>query len=1038
MSVTLLSPFDTFSVRTPLFSFEQILQKLKDENSILDLFNNPEIQEAIYIASPSLFDELNKNSNKDGTKNNHELVFAFTKYLIRMSTRCTPFGLFAGCSSGSQGSKNEIRLALFQEYKKHVRLDSLYSFHLANEIGKIDAIREKLKYAFNPTLYCVGNFFRYIFFDLKDNVKIYKTAEILSSSTFNILRQKVTGKVTINDLIDILSESGMTHIDANNYINILIDSQVLINDLEPKLTGGDMLFQIITRLKKLNSKEESINNLIFDLSKVLDLIFDLSNSKIGVELSCYKLLEKSIMSLPVKIQGMTKIQIDLEKPVLNATLSKNVYQDVQDALKFLFKLNTFEPNYYLEKFKQLFLEKYQDQEISLLEVLDPDIGLYYPVDSSGLMNPLVDDLSYINDFANSTHEKSELQLYISNIFLEAIGTNLYEVQLHGYNFDNITHNSTDNLGETYSAIISIANENSEQIICLNEHVVSGATKLIGRFSYFNDEFKSLTKTIAVKETELVQDKLLAEIVFIPQYRAANILQRDTIRMFEIPIMANSNVTTECQIELSDLMVSVKNNRIILRSKRLNRIILPRLSTAHNYSLNSIPAYRFLCDLQAQDFAPGLKFDWGYPYNEYKFNPRVKWKNVILQRAKWRLGKFDFQELLISDTKTLLTIIQKWRAKFNIPTNVAIVDDDSELFIDFENETLVKLFIHELKKRNNITLIETFVNRNQTIVNGPEGAFSHEIMLSFYRTKVNNEVSTIQPLDSQKITVNRNFFLGDEWLYYKLYCGAQSADNILTKVIAHCVSELVMKREIGKWFFIRYSDPHNHLRIRFQLQIGCDINDIISKLNAKMRQLVANRLIWKVQTDTYNREIERYGNDLIEHAEQLFHNDSVSTLDLLNKLPKDDQYRWTAGLVSMDKYFSDFGFDLNRKQRFVKNVVLKNYLQFNDNKIVLNKKYRMHKNLIDNLLGNKMFQNDQKNLLDIIYNSRSIRNSHCCNIIAEKVSEYKLHEYIQSYIHMSINRIFQEKQRDYELTLYYFLYKFYTSVQAKEKYSPIVL
>ncbi len=49
--------------------------------------------------------------------------------------------------------------------------------------------------------------------------------------------------------------------------------------------------------------------------------------------------------------------------------------------------------------------------------------------------------------------------------------------------------------------------------------------------------------------------------------------------------------------MDDLHVSVQGDRIILRSARLGRRVLPRLTSAHNYEMSQ-GLYSFLGNLQA--------------------------------------------------------------------------------------------------------------------------------------------------------------------------------------------------------------------------------------------------------------------------------------------------------------------------------------------------------------------------------------------------------------------------------------------------------
>lgn len=39
-------------------------------------------------------------------------------------------------------------------------------------------------------------------------------------------------------------------------------------------------------------------------------------------------------------------------------------------------------------------------------------------------------------------------------------------------------------------------------------------------------------------------------------------------------------------------------------------------------------------------------------------------------------------------------------------------------------------------------------------------------------------------------LKRTFFIGDEWLYYKVYCGVKTADIILAEVVKPLTEEFI--------------------------------------------------------------------------------------------------------------------------------------------------------------------------------------------------------------------------------------------------------
>jgi thiopeptide-type bacteriocin biosynthesis protein len=102
-------------------------------------------------------------------------------------------------------------------------------------------------------------------------------------------------------------------------------------------------------------------------------------------------------------------------------------------------------------------------------------------------------------------------------------------------------------------------------------------------------------------------------------------------------------------------------------------------------------------------------------------------------------------------------------------------------------------------------------------------------------------------------MQQDFCLGSEWLYYKSYTGVRTADYILLEKLNPVISDLEEKRIIQKWFFIRYKDPDDHLRIRFLVINTDDLHTIIQSLYSIFNKLIEENLVWKIQTDTYRRE-----------------------------------------------------------------------------------------------------------------------------------------------------------------------------------------
>jgi thiopeptide-type bacteriocin biosynthesis protein len=75
-------------------------------------------------------------------------------------------------------------------------------------------------------------------------------------------------------------------------------------------------------------------------------------------------------------------------------------------------------------------------------------------------------------------------------------------------------------------------------------------------------------------------------------------------------------------------------------------------------------------------------------------------------------------------------------------------------------------------------------------------------------------------------------------------------------------------------------------------------------------------LWRVQLDTYEREVERYGGEAgIGPAERAFHADSEAVLSIVRQLTGDAgaELRWRVALRGIDLLFDDLGLTLEQKQ-----------------------------------------------------------------------------------------------------------------------------
>ena len=289
-------------------------------------------------------------------------------------------------------------------------------------------------------------------------------------------------------------------------------------------------------------------------------------------------------------------------------------------------------------------------------------------------------------------------------------------------------------------------------------------------------------------------------------------------------------------------------------------------------------------------------------------------------------------------------------------------------------------------------------------------------------------------------VNRTFIPGSEWVYFKLYTGTKTADVILKNELYGYVRELLNNGIIDKWFFIRYNDPDFHIRLRLHLKETLNFNDVFNRFFKIFNPLVETGLLWNIQCDTYQREMERYGANSISLVEDLFFIDSEFVIKLLFQLNVEnpDLHRWKLAMVLIDSYLTAFSFDMPQRKELL-NTMAENYKKefgytHHHAKKQLDGKYRAFRKEIEDTM---LWEDGVTETVDIIKSRKQAILPVAEKLIAIEQSgelQVSLKALLTSIIHMNMNRWFRTKNRLHELVIYDFLFRYYTSEFVKEKYN----
>jgi thiopeptide-type bacteriocin biosynthesis protein len=272
-------------------------------------------------------------------------------------------------------------------------------------------------------------------------------------------------------------------------------------------------------------------------------------------------------------------------------------------------------------------------------------------------------------------------------------------------------------------------------------------------------------------------------------------------------------------------------------------------------------------------------------------------------------------------------------------------------------------------------------------------------------------------------ITRTHIPGDTWLYYKIYSGEKTADRLLIEVMHPLMETLQKEGLVSHWFFIRYNDPLPHIRLRMYVAHPEHLGVLILRLHQALQPWVQNDTIHHLNIDTYQRELERYGVAHMELVEQLFAIDSVHTLRLL-AWDADETTRLYYALLNMHQTLHAFQLPEAQLLQLIAQSTTAFKAEFKANKKTnqqLNEKFKMHRQSLMGYLAEP--PQPASPLTEILQRKRAADQPVIAQLLTTP-SNVPLSNLLNSLLHMQLNRIFYNRQRQYEMLCYDFLARWY--------------
>ncbi|WP_313155998.1 lantibiotic dehydratase [Sphingobacterium multivorum] len=651
------------------------------------------------------------------------------------------------------------------------------------------------------------------------------------------------------------------------------------------------------------------------------------------------------------------------------------------------RINTERQTDDLSNFITAFRKKYDQASIPVMEALDPIIGIGYGgMEHPGNLSSFIQSVQEHNN--QSGHgKKDDFKQQLYSLLMENFGNR--EIDLSKLDF-TVQSNYTPALPNTFSAIVKIIDD---QVI-LDHLGGASASALLGRFNMADPQVLKMGEEIVEIEKQANFGVLFFDIAYMGEPSVDNVNRRQHTYDLELNILSYG-LDDHVRLKLSDIYLQLSGEELILYSKSKAKRLIPRLSTAYNYSRSDLSVFRLLCDVMTQGLQSTLIPDLQGLFPVAKRLPRLCYKHLILRGA--------CSEITFINTFDHLQVFQDYINEQGLGRYIDAGFGDQTLLLDCYVQQDMELLRSILKIKKKLWIREGFVEKN-TIIRDKKGKqYKSELVLSFFHK--NRVYHPLKPRYEIGDT-ERDFVPGNAWLYYELYCHPAASNNILTDHLYVLIESL--QSVIENWFFIRFNEGGEHLRLRIKTVNKERLWKVFTDMEQLTAKLHKQGLVQDTKICTYRRELERYDEGDIDKIEDLFHKDSTYILSILR------QNRTTGEhYLLIIQLMTAVGKEIFSVGEFIE--MAKGQCK------AFNEEFHMGETQFKAL--NKEFKEWGASLNGgQLLSDKGQEHAGCYIAILKNVRFESRVDYFCDLFHMHINRLFADRQRIHEMIVYHYLVK----------------
>lgn len=324
----------------------------------------------------------------------------------------------------------------------------------------------------------------------------------------------------------------------------------------------------------------------------------------------------------------------------------------------------------------------------------------------------------------------------------------------------------------------------------------------------------------------------------------------------------------------DLAVGCDGRRMYLAvPERVHRIEALGMH-ALNLNTHTPPLVRFLTELSRAQCSQVTVFDWGTAA-AMPFLPRLRYGRTVLAPARWRLESAELpgHDRPRPEWDAALT---DWRSRRRLPRRVYLVQDDRRLLLDLDQPGHRPLLREHLDRTRVAVLVEAAPPEAYGWCDGR----AHEVVVPLKATQPPAWPPLPRPAPTRTLSpAQAQTPAASSVLLATLYGDIRRQDTLLSRHLP----DLLERLDQPPWWFIRFRDPDQHLRLRIALPGPDAFAETARTVSAWADELRSAGLLADLRYPTSYREMGRWGSGAAwDAAEDVFRADSRAILAQLSQ------------------------------------------------------------------------------------------------------------------------------------------------------------